>query len=191
MTSTNDSILAAVKSAQQHSNAAWGTAVDTAGPGYDGGSEERAADMQSLADECDESYDAAIAALEAGDVEAARAALEQCRRLEGEGGDNSDAAGALESLADAARRYTYSIFDADPSASSGDAWPGHDERKIEADSVEEAINEVRDVMEAEAAGLNAADGYEAGDTLHALIWDHTGTIVGTPIYTLTAEDMGE
>lgn len=87
--------------------------------------------------------------------------------------------------------YTYTVFDANPNSSSGTEWPSHSDIEIEADSDEEAIDDVRDVMSVEAAGLNAEDGYSAGDVLHALVWSEDGTIIGTPTYTLTAEDMGE
>jgi hypothetical protein len=86
--------------------------------------------------------------------------------------------------------YTYTIFDANPNSSSGTEWPTHDDIQIEADSDEEVTAEVRDVMSVEAAGLNTSDGYEVGDVLHALVWDADGTIVGTPTYELTAEDLG-
>ena len=55
--------------------------------------------------------------------------------------------------------YTYTIFDADPSASSGTAWPTHQDIEIEAASDEDALEAVRDVMSIESAGLSAADGY--------------------------------
>lgn len=98
MTSPNGSILAIIAAAQESSRNAWDMAVDTAGPEYGGGSEERAESMRIVSDECDELYDDAIAALHAGDIPTARAALEQCRSLEAEGGDGSDAAGALEAI---------------------------------------------------------------------------------------------
>lgn len=87
-------------------------------------------------------------------------------------------------------KYTYTIFDANPNSSSGTEWPTHEDREIDADSDDEAIDDVRDVMSAEAAGLNTSDGYEVGQLLHALVWDEDGTIVGTPTYELTAEDLG-
>lgn len=88
------------------------------------------------------------------------------------------------------KTYTYTIFDANPNSSSGTEWPSHENIKIEADSDDEAIDEVRDVMSTEAAELNTSDGYDVGDTLHAIIWDEDGTIIGTPTYELTAEDLG-
>lgn len=86
--------------------------------------------------------------------------------------------------------YLYTIFDANPNTSSGTAWPTHEDVELEADSDEEAIEEVRDVMSTEAAGLSTSDGYEVGDLLHAIVWDEDGTIIGTPTYELTAEDLG-
>lgn len=85
--------------------------------------------------------------------------------------------------------YTYSIFDADPSASSVDACPGHDDREVEAEDDEAVLGDVRDALEIVAAGLSVADGYEVGQRLFALIWDADGTIVATPTYELTADDL--
>lgn len=86
--------------------------------------------------------------------------------------------------------HTYTIFDADPNASDGNPWPSHTDVELEADSDQGAINAVRDVMSGEAAGLNPSDGYSAGDTLHALVWDSDGTVVGRPTYELTHDDLG-
>ena len=78
------------------SELAWETAVETAGPEYPGGSEEREASMQSLADGCDDAWQRAEDALEAGDIGAAIEALEEARSLESEGGDDSHARRAIE-----------------------------------------------------------------------------------------------
>lgn len=86
--------------------------------------------------------------------------------------------------------YTYTIFDANPNSSSGTAWPDHQDIEIEADSDEEALDAVIDVMCSEAAGLNPDDGYDVGQLLYAIIWDADGTIVGEPVYRLTADDLG-
>lgn len=89
----------------------------------------------------------------------------------------------------AATVYTYNVYDGNPSTSGVDAWYD-DGREIEADSVEEAIEAVRDKMEIAAAGCRTADGYAVGDVIYGHVWDADGTIVGTPTYTLTAEDLG-
>lgn len=86
--------------------------------------------------------------------------------------------------------YTYTIFDADPNSSSGTQWPTHEDLEIEADSDDEAIQQVAELMEIEAAGLSPDDDYAVGDRLHALVWADDETIVGAPTYTLTAEDLG-
>ena len=88
-------------------------------------------------------------------------------------------------------KYTYSVFDGSPNEGDCDAWPSHDQLAIEADSTEEALDDVLDLMSVEAAGLNASDGYESGDHIHAIVWDADGMIVGQPVYTLTADDMGD
>jgi hypothetical protein len=49
---------------------------------------------------------------------------------------------------------------------------------------------VREILESCAADCNLSDGYTVGQTLHALVWDADGTIVGEPKYVLTAEDLG-
>lgn len=87
-------------------------------------------------------------------------------------------------------KYTYTIFDADPQSSSGTEWPSHHDLEIEADSDADAIEEVESVMSVQAAGLNPSDGYEAGESIHAIVWAEDGAIVGQPSYELTHEDLG-
>jgi hypothetical protein len=87
-------------------------------------------------------------------------------------------------------KYTYTIFDASPQSSSGTEWPTHSDVAVEADSNEEAIEEVRDEMAGEAKGLNPSDGYSVGEDIHAIVWDEDGTIVGQPTYELTYDDLG-
>lgn len=87
-------------------------------------------------------------------------------------------------------QYTYSIFDSSPQESGDAAWPTHDGVKLDADSPEEAIEDVRDAMSVEAAGLNPSDGYSPGECIHAIVWDADGAIVGQPTYELTHEDLG-
>jgi hypothetical protein len=79
---------------------AWEMAVETAGPEYCGGSDERAAEMQKLADACDDAYDRAIDAVTDEDMVAALEALEEARSLESEGGDCSHARSAIEIVAE-------------------------------------------------------------------------------------------
>ncbi len=85
--------------------------------------------------------------------------------------------------------YTYTIFDADPSSSGGCALPGHEDVELESDSVEEAVDAARDALEIVACGLSTADGYSVGQRLYALVWDANCTVVGSPTYTLTEEDL--
>lgn len=87
-------------------------------------------------------------------------------------------------------QYTYTIYDADPQSSGGTEWPTHTERRMVALSDDEAIDKVRNVMSVQAAGLSPADGYEVNQTLHALVWAEDGTVVGSPTYEITAEDLG-
>jgi hypothetical protein len=97
------SIVEQIKNFQKWSAMNWEMAVDTAGPEYDGGSSEKAEEMQSLADACDEAYDAAIEALEGqyeGWVLNALTHLEEAQTQEKEGGDSSHADMALEALCD-------------------------------------------------------------------------------------------
>lgn len=88
------------------------------------------------------------------------------------------------------KTYTYTIFDANPNNSSGTEWPSHVDVEIEANSDEEAVEEVLEVMSLEAAGLNPSDGYEVGETIHAIVWAEDTAIVGTPTYELTHGDLG-
>jgi hypothetical protein len=85
--------------------------------------------------------------------------------------------------------YTYTIFDADPNQSSGTAWDTHTNVEIEAEDDVDAIDQVNDVLEAEAAGLNASD-YDVGDVLYGMVWAPDGIALRTVTYTLTAEDLG-
>jgi hypothetical protein len=50
------------------------------------------------AEECSEAYDAALDALDAGDLDMAESALERANSLESEGGDNCDAHHALQAV---------------------------------------------------------------------------------------------
>lgn len=96
-------IVSEIKGIQARSAAAWEMAVDTADAEYPGGSVEKAAEMQSLADACDVAYDAAIEALEGqydGWASAAQIHLEEAKSLESDGGDSSHAIEALEALAE-------------------------------------------------------------------------------------------
>ena len=85
--------------------------------------------------------------------------------------------------------YAYSIFDGDPNEDGSPAWPTHNQVVIRA--TPSAERDVQHVLSVEAAGLYRSDGYEPGQTLHAIIWDASGQVVGTPTYTITAEDLGE
>lgn len=86
-------------------------------------------------------------------------------------------------------KYTYTIYDANPHTSSGTAWPTHQEVEIEAESDEDVLSEVEEIMETEAAGLSSADGYDVGQHLYALVWDSADIIVGQLTYALTTEDL--
>lgn len=87
-----------VEAIRVRSELAWETAVETAGAGYDGGSDEREEAMGDLAEQCDAAYRDAIRALDSGDVAAAVESLESAKSLEDEGGDSSHASEALELL---------------------------------------------------------------------------------------------
>lgn len=99
-----EKVLTVVRSSQECSNHAWDMASETSGPGYPGGSEERAAKIEDIAAECDLAYDAAISALEDGNTKAALVALYVCWDLERKGGDGSDAERALAGISVAFRQ---------------------------------------------------------------------------------------
>ena len=86
-----------------------------------------------------------------------------------------------------AQTYQYTIYDADPDVSSGGALLDAEDISIEADTLDEAIDDVRTAVEVYAAGLQAED-YQPGDMLYALVWHDGGTERLT--YTITAEDLG-
>jgi hypothetical protein len=93
--------LEQIRMIQTWSAKAWGLAVDTAGPEYDGGSSKKAEEMKALADSCDAEYDAVIECLEGQYADWARLArqhLEDARSLESEGGDAFYAQMALQAL---------------------------------------------------------------------------------------------
>jgi len=84
--------------------------------------------------------------------------------------------------------YTFTVFDQDPNASGGGAWPHMENKEIEAEDPTEAAEGVERIMSAEAAGLSPED-YSAGDVLYANIWHEDGTCVASPRYTITEEDL--
>jgi len=88
------------------------------------------------------------------------------------------------------RRYTYTIFDADPAVSGPSAWPSHEDLEIEADSSEDAVSDVAAELDVEAAGLSPSDGYEVGQTIYALVWDADGQVIARLTHDLSAEDLG-
>jgi hypothetical protein len=87
--------------------------------------------------------------------------------------------------------YTYTVYDGDPATSGPCSWPSHDDIEIEAANDEDALAEVRDIVEIAAAGLSIADGYTVGQRLYATVWDADETIVGQVTHDLTAEDLSE
>lgn len=76
--------------------------------------------------------------------------------------------------------YTYTIYDSDPSTSSGPAWPDHEDVELEADSDEAAIAAVRAVMATEHMG-------SVGDRIYAIVWNADQMIVGQPTYLVEEE----
>jgi len=91
-------LLKKITRLQMESADGWAMAAETAGPDYQGGSEENEEQIEALASECFDAYEVALNALEEGDLEAAIEALEDARSLEAEGGDASAAIEALEAL---------------------------------------------------------------------------------------------
>jgi hypothetical protein len=82
-------LIAIVSADQTSSQQRWEAAIE---------SEESGRDWQALADTCDTAYDDAIAAIAAGDLAGAEAALITARMAESDGGDNCDAAHALRAV---------------------------------------------------------------------------------------------
>jgi hypothetical protein len=88
-------------------------------------------------------------------------------------------------------KYTYSIFDSNPNASSVDAWPDHDDVEIECDSDDEAESEVQDILDSAANECSPSDGYEVGQSLYALITDVNSAInIAVLTHEITAEELG-
>lgn len=86
-------------------------------------------------------------------------------------------------------QFTYTIYDSNPHWNNAGVWPSHQDVDIEADSADEAAEDVQDELDVHAAGLSAVDGYDVGQTLHALVWDEDGQIVAEPTRVLTEEDL--
>ena len=92
-------------------------------------------------------------------------------------------------MTDTHQLFVYSVYDSNPATASEPAWPSHADVEIEADTAEEAVSDVRDALEVAAAGLSAADGYEIGQRIFAIIWHADGTVVASPTYSITEEDL--
>jgi hypothetical protein len=86
--------------------------------------------------------------------------------------------------------YRYTIYDAFSDGKYDTAWDTHTWVELQAESYAEAREKVFDVMREEAADLSPADGYAAGDALHAIVWDDDGMIVASRTYIITGEDLG-
>ena len=86
--------------------------------------------------------------------------------------------------------YTYSIFDANPSESSGTVWHTHDGIAFTADSEADAILFVTGVLDHEAFRCKTEDGYEVGQSIYALIWDEDGVQLPRLVHELSADELG-
>lgn len=84
-----------VRKDSEESGNRWDAAVDGAERDGDAAQANRWA---ALGEKCSERYDAAIAAVEAGDLATAEAELERANELESEAGDNCDAHHALSAV---------------------------------------------------------------------------------------------
>lgn len=85
----------------EQSRLSWEMAIDTAGPEYDGGSEDRADKAREDAEGCAEAYEAAIECargMYANWSEECRGHLLDAKRLESEWGDCSEASAAIRAL---------------------------------------------------------------------------------------------
>lgn len=90
-----------------------------------------------------------------------------------------------------ALRYTYTVFDGDPASSGPCEWPHMSEVAHEAESDEDAIEEIGWLVEPWLHGLSRSDGYSEGDLIHVLIWDRDGSEIEHLRYRLTEEHLGE
>lgn len=90
-------------------------------------------------------------------------------------------------VADVPTAYAYTIYDRDPSR--GPALTLAEDVAVEADTEDEAVDELRDAIEVAAAGLSPEDGYAVGDTIVGHL-ECDGVIVRTVTYALTSEDLG-
>lgn len=87
-------------------------------------------------------------------------------------------------------KFSYTIYDAPPSQCGGVGWLHQQDVEIEADSDDDALEQVQDILSEEACYLSKDDGYEIGQKIYANIWNEDGEIIGTLNYTLTEDDLG-
>jgi hypothetical protein len=88
-------------------------------------------------------------------------------------------------------RYSIRVYDADPTACACHVWPTHDGFPLDAETIEGAREEARNILDTEAYGLSSADGYAVGDRIYAMIDDAVdGSADGVSVE-LTAEHLGE
>ena len=95
------SIVSELIDLAEQSRLLWEMAVDTVGPEYDGGSEERADQCREDAEECAEAYEAAIECVRgmyANWSEECRGHLFDAKRLESQWGDCSEASAPIRAL---------------------------------------------------------------------------------------------
>jgi len=85
-------------------------------------------------------------------------------------------------------RYTYTIFDGDP-ATGGVAWPNQTGVTLEAESDDEAVAQVTELLEDAAAELSVLDAYDPGDVVYSIVWREDGTVVGSPTHVLSVKDL--
>ena len=82
---------------------------------------------------------------------------------------------------------TYMIYSGDPRVAGGSEYID-EEVTVEVETLQEALGDVRDAMEIEAAGLSPEDGWAPGDRLYAMVWHDGGSECLE--YVVTAEDLG-
>jgi hypothetical protein len=88
-----------------------------------------------------------------------------------------------------APRYFGTIYDTDPTCSTGTGWRDFFNHPLEADCDETALDAVECAMARAAAMLLPSDGYTAGQQLHAAVRRADGSLVGRRTYTITPSDL--
>jgi hypothetical protein len=84
-------------------------------------------------------------------------------------------------------KYSYTVFDDDPFATSGTAWWDHSKVEFESDSDDTAADHVWGILEREGGKCVVGNDYSPGDRIYALVWHEDGGLVDKLSYEIEAD----